>query len=542
MDHICRAAAVTESTGAPKDEKDTRDLGTAKESNGQNLTAETAQQLSENILASIVDRIPVMLVLADPVGRVIFVSREFERVTGWTAQDLIGKDPWDTIFPEESAHADLRDFFRGDQTDWREFSLTTRYGTLAETSWANVRLENGCSLSIAIDLRTQQKWVSHVAETNRALQLRADQLRTMAVELTEAEQKDRKGLAQVLHDDLQQLLVGAKFRIFALKAQLTEPRLDASLEDVHGLITESIEVCRSLSHRLSPDVLCQAGLAPALEWLAKYFRENHGLEVALDLDPSVNPPSEAICHVLFNSARELLLNVAKHAGTNSARVRLTGSGQLTAITVSDAGCGFDPSAVRSVGSTGLLRIEERARLLGGVLSIDSEPSRGSRLTMTLPSGTTAARPEPESIGVRHTVTADKSRHRGRNIRLMLVDDHNIVRQGLTLLLSQHTGFEVVGEADNGRDAVELARILHPDVILMDVSMPVMDGVEATRIIKSENPRIEVIGLSTFAETAVHEKMTEAGASGYVSKGGPSEVLADIIRKVCGSRAVEKQLN
>ncbi len=527
-----RPSAVSESATAPEDDRDTRNLGRAEEFNGERPTPEV-QRVSENMFGSIVDRIPILLVLTDSAGRVISVNREFERLTSWTSQELVGTDPWSALFPEESVHAGAREFFGGDQTGWQECSLTTRCGASVDTCWAKVRLENGCSVCLAIDLRTWQEWVSCVAERNRALQLRADQLRTMAVELTEAEQKERKELAQVLHDDLQQLLVGAKFRIFALKAQSTDPCMDGSLDEVHSLITESIEVCRSLSHRLSPDVLCQAGLAPALEWLARYFCETHRLEVVLDIDPAVNPPAEAIRHVLFHSARELLLNVAKHAQTNRARVRLIGRDQFIDMIVTDAGCGFDPSAVRLAGGTGLVGIEERARLLGGTLSVASEPGLGSRFTMTLPSGTRPAETEQEAAGTRQHLAADKNRNKRRNIRLILVDDHNIVRQGLTLLLSQQTGFEVVGEAGNGQEAVELARLLQPDVVLMDVSMPVMDGVEATKIIKSENPRIEVIGLSTFSETAVHKKMIEAGASGYVSKGGPSEVLADVIRQVCG---------
>jgi len=215
-------------------------------------------------------------------------------------------------------------------------------------------------------------------------------------------------------------------------------------------------------------------------------------------------------------------------------LRLTGTDECTEIRVSDKGQGFDPTAIRTAGGSGLLRIEERARLLGGMLSIDSEPGLGSRFTLVVPSGTPRAKPELEPSESRRPASAERTVTKGRKIRLMLVDDHNIVRQGLTLLLGQQQGLEVVGEAGNGREAVELARILRPDVILMDVSMPVMDGVEATRLIKRENPGIAVIGLSTFSETAIHKKMIEAGASGYVSKGGPSDVLAQTIRQVCQS--------
>ncbi len=513
--------------------RDNASEGQLSDESGTRAANEGTQTQARNtLLETIIDHIPVMLVFVDNLGRVVSVNREFERVAGWASSELAGCQAWGTFFPEEPALTLVRDFMESAESGWREFSLTTKWGTSLESSWANVRLEDGSLIAIGIDIRAQRETAMRMAEMNRALQTRAEQLKSLALELTQAEQNERRRLAQILHDNIQQLLVGAKFRICALKTQLTDPRLGASLEDVHALITESIEVSRSLSHRLSPNVLYQAGLVPALEWLARHCLEIYNLEVELDLNPSVNPPSEAIRDLLFHSARELLFNVAKYSGTNRARLRLAGSGEFTEITVSDNGQGFNPSAARTSGGSGLIRIEERARLLGGMLNIDSEPGGGSRFTLVVPSGTPPVTAESEPAETRPAASSERTPNKRRKIRLMLVDDHNIVRQGLTLLLGQQQGLEVVGEASNGQEAVDLARILRPDVILMDVSMPVMDGVEATRLIKRENAGIEVIGLSTFSEKAIHKQMIEAGASGYVSKGGPSDVLAETIRQVC----------
>lgn len=108
------------------------------------------------------------------------------------------------------------------------------------------------------------------------------------------------------------------------------------------------------------------------------------------------------------------------------------------------------------------------------------------------------------------------------MKLLLVDDNDVVRSGLRRAIELKTTFEVVGEATNGAEAVRLAAELAPDVVLMDVRMPVMDGVQATRLIKQGNPEIYILAISGSAEPASISGMMHAGASGYVLKGSLPE--------------------
>ncbi len=115
------------------------------------------------------------------------------------------------------------------------------------------------------------------------------------------------------------------------------------------------------------------------------------------------------------------------------------------------------------------------------------------------------------------------------IRIMLVDDHSVVRSGLGAFLSVNPDLELVGEAENGEQAVVRAGILKPDVILMDLMMPIMDGVAATQAIKKANPAIQVIALTSFQEDELVQNALKAGAVGYLMKNVTARELAAAIR-------------
>jgi len=140
------------------------------------------------------------------------------------------------------------------------------------------------------------------------------------------------------------------------------------------------------------------------------------------------------------------------------------------------------------------------------------------------------RPEVETKPNGRVKSAERavSRDSGR-LRVLLADDHGIVRQGLVSLLGEEHSIEIVGEAANGREAVDLADQLRPDVVIMDVSMPIMGGGEATRRIKQDLPQTRIVALSMFEESEVRETMYQAGAESYVLKTASSEELLAAIR-------------
>lgn len=114
------------------------------------------------------------------------------------------------------------------------------------------------------------------------------------------------------------------------------------------------------------------------------------------------------------------------------------------------------------------------------------------------------------------------------IRLLIADDHAVVRGGLRLLLDSQSDMEVVGEAQDGEATLSEAKRLHPDIVLMDIAMPGMNGLEATKAIKQASPEVQVLALSMYADDRYFFQMLQAGASGYIIKGAePAELLTAI---------------
>jgi len=119
----------------------------------------------------------------------------------------------------------------------------------------------------------------------------------------------------------------------------------------------------------------------------------------------------------------------------------------------------------------------------------------------------------------------------QKIRVLVVDDHAILRDGISALLALAADIEVIGEAENGREAIDRARQLAPDVVLMDIAMPAMDGLEATRRIHKEFPQMKVLTLTQYDDREHLLSLLEAGAEGFISKTAASSDLASAIRSV-----------
>ncbi|MCF8085012.1 MAG: response regulator, partial [Deltaproteobacteria bacterium] len=244
--------------------------------------------------------------------------------------------------------------------------------------------------------------------------------------------------------------------------------------------------------------------------------------------PGITIPDKDIRLFLYQSVRELLFNVVKHAGTNTARITLRkNKGGDLEITVSDEGNGFDTAEMiheqdEGVGF-GLFSMRERISLLGGAMNMESVPGQGTTCILTLPLMEGAA----ESLGV----SASGINETGDGtipIRLLVVDDHQAVRDGFAAVFQREPDITLVGEAETGREGIDKALALVPDVILMDINMPETNGIQATRTIRNRLPDVRIIGLSMEESQTIKDAMMVAGATDFLSKDSSAkEILAAI---------------
>ena len=122
----------------------------------------------------------------------------------------------------------------------------------------------------------------------------------------------------------------------------------------------------------------------------------------------------------------------------------------------------------------------------------------------------------------------------RRIRVLMVDDHTLLRQGLRTIITGYDHLEVVGEAANGLEAIQMANRLQPDVIVMDINMPKLDGIEATRFIKASHQKIAIVALSVHESADMMQRINEAGAVDYLTKETASNDLCKAIEAAAGS--------
>ena len=499
-----------------------------------------AIQAERHRLYDVLETLPVMICLRTPDHHIAFANRSFRDKFAESYDQHCDEHRFGLAAPFSFCES-YEVLKTGRPHSWEFVAqdgsvIDTHAFPFADTDGAKMVLEMGIDIS---DRRLAEK---ELRKAQKVLEDRASQLRALATELTLTQQRERKRLALVLHDGLQQLLVAAKYQLALFGRDMN---VAESVAEVSNLIDDCIETFRSLTAELSPPILHEGGLIPALEWLAQWMHEKHGLCVALKSQGHKRTP-EGIAVLLFQSIRELLFNVIKHAGTREARIGIRQYDGFIQVEVADEGVGFDPgqNAKHANGESsgmGLFNIRERLGYFGGTMKIDAAPGRGAIFTLTAPMAGASERMHIPDAGasVSYICQTVSTINDDGKIRVVLVDDHRVMRQGLASLLATQSDILIVGEASDGRSAIDLIRETRPVVVLMDINMSGMDGIEATRQIHEQMPEVKIIGLSMFNEKEQAVAIMAAGASGYLVKSDAAEAVIEAIRS-CSQVAPPQQ--
>jgi PAS domain S-box-containing protein len=373
------------------------------------------------------------------------------------------------------------------------------------------------------------------ARLYRELAERERQLRTLVGKLLVAQEEERRRVACDIHDGLTQVAVAAHQQLQAY-AEDHAPvcSLSEKLDQILRLSAQTVEEARHVIAGLRPMALDDLGLATTLRmWIDSLRGEGWEIDYEEALGQERLPAE--IATVLYRIAQEALTNVRKHARTTRARITLRRLGGNICLEVRDWGRGFDgrvpPESDATGERAGLCGMRERAALLGGEFRIHSRPGAGASVVAEIP--LLQAAPAHEG-----PISAPR-RRTSPPARLVVADDQAIVREGLRTMLASEPDFEVVGEATDGREALELCRNLKPDLVLMDVRMPRMDGLATARAIKSDGCATSILMLSTYENADYLFEAIQAGASGYVLKDAGKRELIGAIR---GALEGENPLN
>ncbi len=387
--------------------------------------------------------------------------------------------------------------------------------------------------------------LTELVEANEALKSNEESLRQLSARLLQLQDEERRNIARDLHD-----VTGQKLAIQSMALSGVLTRNSASLDaESQVALTESLawnkEVAaeiRTLSYLLHPPLLDELGLSSAVKWYVAGFTSRTGINIETDIPPDMQRLSPNAEVAIFRVLQESLTNVHRYSESPRACVRLKNTADMIKIEIQDFGKGMETSkttsANESVGrfGVGIQGMTERIRQLGGKLVITSGPHQGTLVMATIPFSSQAVMPAQASPGlilspsVLGTELAGPLEGTLRK-RILIADDHEMLRRGVRNTLQTQLDLEICGEAVNGQDAVDKVKALQPDLVILDINMPVLNGLVAVRQILRYRPQTKVLVFSVHDSDQTVQEVHAAGAHGFISKGKDAQHLLRVVRNV-----------
>ena len=369
--------------------------------------------------------------------------------------------------------------------------------------------------------------------------------RELSARVLRLQDEERRRISRQLHD-----MTGPVMSSILMNLAVVEKDAGAlsetsrlALQQAETLTRRCSSDIRTMSYLLHPPLLNEVGLAAAVQWFLDGFSQDTGINTHLEAPEDLGRFAEEMEISLFRVVQECLTNIHQHANSSTALVCLhiaapqhKDQPHTLTLEVSDQGKGAQAKADQRKGSQGkgnpaatsagpfaegfgIQGMRERVEELGGNLEIASAP-RGTTVRVTVP---IPGRQKAANGAVR------------TKARLLLVDDHEIVRQGLVSLLRGVEGFEVCGEAATGEEAIREADKSRPDIVIMDLRMPGMDGLQATRSILKSHPQTDVLIFTVDESEQVLREALKAGARGCLTKTDAGSSLLSMLKTLVAER-------
>jgi len=350
------------------------------------LTAEDALRESEARFRALCESAPLGIFECDASGRTTYVNRFWSELTGTAEPATLGERWTQSLHPEdrEEVAASWNQAIASG-TPWsHEYRCLTRSG---EVRWVRSKTaslgNNGHSGFVGcVEDVTQEK----LAEA--AIMNYQERLRTVSFESALTEERERRRIAADLHDRIGQALALTQIKLGSLRDSVSSPEGARALSDCIRLLEETVVDTRTLTFDLSPPVLYDLGFKAAVQWLADWMEDQHGLRVEVIDDDEPKPLENEVAAMLLRAVRELLMNVLKHSQSPVAGIMIERRGETIHVEVSDAGLGMkSPAPTSGRGGFGLFSVREQMSRLGGSMTIQSTPMKGTTVTLIVPLNT-----------------------------------------------------------------------------------------------------------------------------------------------------------
>lgn len=347
-----------------------------------------------------------------------------------------------------------------------------------------------------------------LALTHKQSLIIQEQNRVLEHHVTQVEQltliEERSRLSHELHDT-----IGHTLTSIIMGLESMRPAIPASHGEQYGEIIvrarKGLDGIRTHLHDLSPDQK-DGTLSESIDQLSNDFYTSTGIKVKLRVLGTECPVTKHVSHCLYRCLQEALTNAVRHGQATSIDISLYFDEEWLRLHIEDNGQGMEQVQY----GYGLSGMKDRLLALGGNLSIHSVPREGTVVICKAP----LIMPAPNAA-----------------VRILIVDDQESILHSLHVLLTKHPEFEVVGAASNGRAALEQCERFHPDLVLMDVKMPKMDGITALQTMKQRWPDLKIAFLTTFPDVGQAMTALKHGANGYMLKSVHPKELIEAIKLI-----------
>ena len=376
--------------------------------------------------------------------------------------------------------------------------------------------------------------LTELIETNEALRVSELSLRQLSARLLKLQDEERRRIARDLHDT-----TGQKIAVLSMTLDRLAKLVDTRKADVKDALAESRDVVgkigeeiRTLSYLLHPPLLDECGLASAVLWYAEGFKKRSGIHLSVSIDEELVRLTTDAETALFRVLQESLTNVHRYSGSPSAEIRIFQSASKVHLEIVDHGKGVKAGTERPAFAgaptlgVGIPGMRERIRQLGGQLEVEFS-NEGTRVYASLP--TEAFTEESGPFRDKENFQGNGRQRPVVRRRILIADDHEVMRRGVRGLVESQEEWSVCGEAIEGNEAINKTRELHPDLLILDVSMPGVSGIEAALQILKDDPNMKILFFTMYDSPQMMREISNVGAWGYVAKARAGNDLIDAVR-------------